>query len=524
MASAELPEGKPVRELLGEVPVVAVQVGVTGLELARRGDAAGDDQLLPAGGVPCDLGLQAVGEGLPLLLVPGTGQVSARIAPHPLRHVGVPPHGLRSGRGPARVSGGHLPGQHERAGGYPAGGDLRRVVGHLVQAGRDVDGACPGHLGGQPRHRLPQRPVHLERRVVPVEPAHVIAQPGRQLIPAHQAPVHAGRGHGGQHGPPRGDLFAGRRAHRDRPPVADHDLAYRIAIAEDPAALGQPPYQGGGELARPAFGYRPAALMAEHGQQPSVQRAAGRFGHQVRVQGAAGQQQGARSGEFLLDQPADGQQREAREPQQSRAAQVRGQRTARADRRERHEQRVEQVRAQPLPQPVQPPPRRPVPGAERLQPRGRAHQVAREHRRAPAGQRVGEDVLGVGPPQPVPFEVQGPHGPGGGGQREERAAVVIAEAGRGSRPATHGAAWFGLFLADHHPPPGVGQDVRRDQPVRAGADHYRVRGHRRASASWRHAGRRPARCGRPRWSASRRTPRGGRGRTSGTPRADGPAR
>jgi hypothetical protein len=332
-----------------------------------------------------------------------------------------------------------------------------------------------------PWHRLPQRPVHLERRVVPLEPAHIVTQPRRQMVPADQPSVQAGRCHRSENGAARRDLHSGSGTHRNRSPVANDDLPHPVPAADHPAPPSQPPDERGGELPGPAFGHRPAVLVAKHRQQPAVHGTARGFGHQVSVQRAARQQQRPRAGELFLDEPAHREQRKPREPQQPRCAQPCRQSHPRAHRRERHEQRVQQVRSQALPQPMQPPPRRAISPAQLLEPCGSARDIARQHRRMPIRQRVREHMLGVRPPQPVPLKLQGLHHSRPSGQRVERTAVVIQEIPHWALATAHPATRLRLLLTHDDLPASIGQDIRRDQPIRPCPDNHRIRRSRTAA-------------------------------------------
>lgn len=128
-----------------------------------------------------------------------------------------------------------------------------------------------------------------------------------------------------------------------------------------------------------------------------------------------------------------------------------------------------------LPQPVELAPCRAIADAQLLQPGGGARQIARHHRRAPAGQRVSEHLPGMRPSQPVPLKLQRLHNPGGGRQGVERAAVVADETVRRPRPAAHPATGFRLLLAHHDTPARIRQDVRRDQAIWARPDNHRIR-------------------------------------------------
>ena len=148
-----------------------------------------------------------------------------------------------------------------------------------------------------------------------------------------------------------------------------------------------------------------------------------------------------------------------------------GQPQAAADGWERREQRRQERRTDARPVLVDPLPRRTVAGCAELEVGRRwSAEVPAEDGRRAVGQRVGQDVGGVGPGQPVGLEVQRRDDRRRRGQRVERAEEVVAEAGRGDLAGPHGAARLGVRLEHDHVPALVGEDVGGHQPVGAGTD------------------------------------------------------
>src|SRR3954451_1736482 len=94
-----------------------------------------------------------------------------------------------------------------------------------------------------PRHRSVEGPVHLERREVPLEPADVVVQPRRQVVPGDEAAVELWRDDISENGTTRVELASVRGAHTDRASVSYDDLAHRGVALESPAAALEPSYQ-----------------------------------------------------------------------------------------------------------------------------------------------------------------------------------------------------------------------------------------------------------------------------------------
>ncbi len=399
-----------------------------------------------------------------------------------LRDVGVGPGGLGARRGAGGVGDGHLAEQREGAGRQPVGADLVRPVAEFVEVRPEVDGAGPARGGRLPRDRPGQRPVDLDGGEVPLEVAEVPAQPGGKVLGGDQPAVQRGGGGVREDGPAGPVAAAVGGAHPERPPVPHHHLADGLAAVHLPAPRLQPAHQRVGQRGRPAHRHRPAVAPSEHRHQPAEHAAAGGLRQQVGVQGAAGQQHpGGVPLELLLRQPPHRQGQEAGQLHQAGHPQPGRDRRARPQRRERGEQRVDQVRLQPVPPVGQP---LPGPGVVRtehpLQP-GRLRfavvpvAVAVQQPAAPVGQRVGQHHRGVAPAQPELRQAQRADRRGGGGQRVE-GAEQVRDVARVHPPVTADRATGPrLFLQHDHVPARVREQIGRDQPVGACPDHDRIR-------------------------------------------------
>ena len=191
------------------------------------------------------------------------------------RHVRVRPHRLGARRRAGRVGRRHLPEQQERVARHPAAREVVRDPGQPVDVRAEVHGARAADLGRRPRDRAGQRPVHLDRRVVPVEVRQVGDQPRRQVRLTDQLPVQRRRRHVGQHRPPRPhDLARPRPAPPapDRPPTST-DVTGRPQSTRPPRR-GQPPHQRRRELPGAALRHREPDLLAQHREQPPEHTAA----------------------------------------------------------------------------------------------------------------------------------------------------------------------------------------------------------------------------------------------------------
>ncbi len=240
--------------------------------------------------------------------------------------------------------------------------------------------------------------------------------------------------------------------------------------------LPQPAHQRVGEGARTTGGHGEAVRLAEHRHQPAEAAAARGLGGEVGVQGVARQQQSAAlAAELLLPQPAHRQHQGAGQPQSARPAQPQRQPGARADRRERGEQGVQQIGSDAFPHGGQLAPGVPVAVGEGVQGGGGVVDVAAQHGAPAVAARVGQYAGRVRPAQPVTLQFQAGDDRRGGGQRVEGAEQVVDEVGVHVPVVPDGTAGFVLLLQDLHAPAGVGEQIGGDQAVGARADHHGVR-------------------------------------------------
>ncbi len=218
------------------------------------------------------------------------------------------------------------------------------------------------------------------------------------------------------------------------------------------------------------------------------------------MQGVAGQQQpgtGARVG--LQPQIARRGHEHPRQAQPVGDTEPARQPHARPDRRERGEQRVQQLVPDAAPVGELVAPRPVVRGREPRHRRGRGVEVAGEHGRTVVGQHVREHVRGVPPAQPVPLEVQTADDRGRGRHRVEGAEHVVPETGFGQLGGAHRTPGPVRGLQHQHVPAGVRECVGRHQTVVSGADDDGVhrlvgpvaRRVRRLHVPWRTHRRRP---------------------------------
>jgi hypothetical protein len=290
------------------------------------------------------------------------------------------------------------------------------------------------------------------------------------LVP-HELPEQDRRDRRREHGAAGGDLAPVAGADADRGAAADQHALHVGAAFQPPAAGLQAGHERGGEPARAALGDGEAVLLREAAQDPAEQAAARRLRREVGVQRVAGQQpRRALPAEPLLGEAADGQQREAREPQQPGGTERGRQPRRAAQRRERPQQRVQERPAGRLPVRVELTPGRAVAGREALE-RGRGLvEVGRDRGTAAVRLRMGDGQRRAAPAQPVLLELERPDGRRRDGERVERAEQVAGEAGLGQLAALDGAARRVGRLEHEHAPAAVGQHVGGHQPVGTGAD------------------------------------------------------
>ena len=264
-------------------------------------------------------------------------------------HVGVGPGRLGARRRPGRVGGGHLPEQHER----PPRASGRRSGRRRSRRSRRCRrrGARCRRRGRRRRASgigAAQRPVDLERRVVPLEPVEIARQTGGQVprrrpvrgrasVPATSASTAR----------PRADP---RRRRRSRTPAArpprDSTEVDRLARCGLTAAGDASRAASASASCRaPPSRHREADVLAEHRQQPAEQRRcrrrpAGRSACSALPASSSG---AAGAGERLARRAGGPAARPAGRARSAPAVPSRPQQLAAGpDRRERGEQRVQQ--------------------------------------------------------------------------------------------------------------------------------------------------------------------------------------
>ncbi|CAD5990856.1 protein of unknown function [Streptomyces sp. KY70] len=453
-----------------------VEVAVGCLKCGWCQDPPGQDAAAEAGSVPLHLLLHPVRHPLLLVPAPRAGQaVRPGVLLHAVGDMGVGPGRLGAPGRTGRVRRGHLPEEEEGAVRDQSACDLGGPPAELVDALRQVHGPRRGRCRAVPRDGGVQRPVHLERGEVPLEPPHVVEEPVRQMLRGDQRPVQAGGGHIGEDRPAGLERVPGRGTDPHGPALPDDDLAHPLSAPHLSPACLQPPDQGRGEGAGAPDRDRKAVGLPQHGHQPAEAAAARRLGSQIRVQRVAGEQEpAALAGELLLAEPAYGKEKAAGQPQPARRPQPGEQLPAGEDRRERGEERGDDVVAQPVPDTAQVQPALPVAGGEAVEGLGGGRPVAVQHGTPAVQERVGEHPGSTAPAEPLPFEVQRRQHGGDRRQWVERAEQVV-DIGRMDLPVTADRATrLVLFFQDLHRPVGVRQHIGGHQAVGTASDHYRV--------------------------------------------------
>ena len=178
------------------------------------------------------------------------------------------------------------------------------------------------------------------------EPAHALEHARREMLRAHERAVERGRAHVGEHRAPHADLVAVLGAHRHRAAAAHLDRRDGGRADDPTAARLEAAHQRVGEPTGAAFGDGEAVLLAERREHPAEEPAQRLLGPEVGVQRVAGEQQrAARARERLLRHGADREQREPGEARPLARPDGGGQAPAGDDRRERGEQRVDEMPA-----------------------------------------------------------------------------------------------------------------------------------------------------------------------------------
>ena len=435
------------------------------LQVGRRLHPTVPDDVAEARGVRLEEVVHPFGEGVRRL---------RRRAP--LRQVAVRPQRLAARRGAGRVGRRHLPDEGEGVLARAADGQRRRPHRQPLGVRPEVHRAGPRGALRPPRHRPVERPVHLDRGAVPLEARQVPHQPCRQVVVPDQPAQQRGCVDVGDDGPPRPDGQAPRRPHPTaRPPRRAPGRpsrrcgpARRAASARDSSAPASRP-------APPCGTGKPTSWPSIARSQPKTPLIGATAGASLCIAFPASSSRPPWPPNSSSPSRCTGRSicRRVRSSSSgpSRAAQA----DAGPDRRERREERVEQRVAQPLPLLDQAQPGVAVArvlGVERF--RGVLRVPVQDVR--PLRLRVlqvREDGGRVHPAQPVVLQAQPADDAGPGRQRVEGAVEVVDVAGDDLRGGD-GTAHLRRRLQHDRVPAGLGEGVRRDEPVRSGTDDDRV--------------------------------------------------
>jgi hypothetical protein len=404
----------------------------------------------------------------------------------PARQVGVGPDRLGALRRPGGVGRRHLPEEHERVRRHPSHGEVGGHVDEAVVVDAEVHRAGPPRSRRRPRDGCVEGPVDLERRVVPLEPPHVVQEPWREVAGADEVAVERRCRHVREDGVARLHDVAVREPHPTGSAAGHLHLGHGHPAAHLNAQRLRTPTQCRGEHPRASFRHGEPDVLAEHHEQPPEQRAAGAVGGDVAVHRVAAEQHPRLlAAELLLAQAA---YREQAEPGQVERAGHPGapqQAGSGPHGREGREEGVEQGVTDAVPAGHHPQPGVAVAGVVAVQAGCGVARRAAEHRAPTVGKRVGHHVGGMAPGEAVPLEVQVADHRAGRRQRVEGAEQVGDEAARHALGTAHRAADLVLRLDEHHVPAGVGEPVGGHQTVGARPDHHGVAGRRGHRASLR---------------------------------------
>ena len=169
--------------------------------------------------------------------------------------------------------------------------------------------------GGSPRDGTVEVPVDLEYGLVPHESAEVVAHAAREVLGSDELDEEARCVDVGEHRSSGSHLFVVNDDANGASISNDDTLHWRVA--HDLAATrSEARHQCAREPSCPALGYRPAVILAEHGEEPTEEPAQYVLGRQVCVQRATGDQALGRIGcKVFAGHLPHWQQREARVPQ-----------------------------------------------------------------------------------------------------------------------------------------------------------------------------------------------------------------
>ena len=246
-----------------------VQVGVRALQVQRRLHDAGQDRSRKPGALPFDHRLDQLDVRRTLLGAQRRDLPAGGCRPRPTRSR------RGSGSGPLVVI---WPSSRNGSLGICADGQRGGVAAQAVQVDAEVDGAgAARRASAGPRDRAGQRPVDLEGRGVPLEPAQVLRPAGSAAGPGRPG---RGRAPGRRRRPAPRCRAAMRSPSASRTPTARPAAIVDRVDRAIPARSWPPRAVSRSTSAAvsrpgPADRNREPDGLAEHRQQPAVQRAAG---------------------------------------------------------------------------------------------------------------------------------------------------------------------------------------------------------------------------------------------------------
>jgi hypothetical protein len=245
----------------------------------------------------------------------------------------------------------------------------------------------------------PQRPVHLEGRVVVlVAAADGVADPLRHHLRRQHLQEEGRRAAVGEDCAPSLEAAPVGRERRASAPAPHLNTLDRRLADHFAAPISQPLHQRPGDFAGAALRDRVAVLLAEPAEEPAEHAAAGALWRQVGVEGVAGDQPAAAlAPEALLRHPPRRQQREAGEVGEAARTEDAQHPGRGADRRQRRQQGADQVRPGAAPEVEEPAPGIAVAGGEGVERGAGLLQVHREQGAAAVGVRMSDDAAGAEP-------------------------------------------------------------------------------------------------------------------------------
>jgi CBS domain-containing protein len=351
---------------------------------------------------------------------------------------------------------------------------------HGVEVAFEMDGRRIKEAGRLPGDGRLERKVELHDGAIERHPSKTCHKGAREVLEADEATEEAARGHVGKDRSACVEDPAPLGHNPERAPRHDAYPGDGIIAPQRPSGMLKASDEGVAEALRALFGDGIAVVLPERREQPGKERAASIVRSKVGVGGATGEQGGGSPTEvLLLDEAAKRHQHQPAELTKGVRPLPSGDAAEGPQRGERGAQRVHQVVAERAEAVAEAPPRLAVAGMVRLEGVGTRLRVTPQQDGL-AIELVAEHDRRMAPGEPEALKTKRGDRRRGDGERKEGCAGVDDSPLPKGLVASHRPAWAILGLDQDDLPTRRGEDVRRDEPVRARAhDDGITTGHRR---------------------------------------------